>query len=166
AERQRQAEAERQRQAEAEKQRQAEAEKQRQAEAETERQAEAERQRQAEAAEAERQRQAQAAANAGAETAATNLQGLIVALISENWTRPPSARNGMTAVVEIRMTPTGEIVSITITQSSGDAAFDRSVEQAVRRVGRIPEMRDLPNSVFERTFRAFTLTFTPEDLLR
>jgi len=176
AEKQRQAEAERQRQAEAERQRQAEAERQRQAEAERQRQAEAERQRQAEAerqrqAEAERQRQAAAAAAAAeAEAASTNLvaqyAALIADLVSQNWIRPPNARNGMVAVVEIRMAPNGEILASNIVQSSGDSNYDRSVDQAVKRLGRVPEMQDLPVAVFERNFRVFTLTFTPEDLLR
>lgn len=176
AERQRQAEAEKQRQVEAERQRQAEAERQRQAEAERQRQAEAERQRQAEAerqrqAEAERQRQAAAAAAAAeAEAASTNLvaqyAALIADLVSQNWIRPPNARNGMVAVVEIRMAPNGEILASNIVQSSGDSNYDRSVDQAVKRLGRVPEMQDLPVAVFERNFRVFTLTFTPEDLLR
>lgn len=180
AEQQRQAEAERQRQADAEKQRVAEQNRQRE---EQQRQAEAERQR---AAEVERQRVAQqreaeaaaaAAAAAAARNAANQQQsvedqmvsqyvGIIRDLISGAWNRPPNARNGMLAVVQIRLTPTGEIVSRDIVQPSGSADFDRSVLQAVDRVGSFPELKGMPTPIFERNFRAINLEFTPEDLLR
>jgi len=60
--------------------------------------------------------------------------------------------------------PTGDVVSVTITASSGNAAFDRSAEQAVRRAGKF----DVPeeNAIFERYFRSFYFLFQPEDLLR
>jgi colicin import membrane protein len=180
AEKQRQAEAEKQRQADAEKQRQADAEKQRQAEAEKQRQAEAEKQRLAEAeqqrqAEAERQRKAeeerQAAASAAeAEASATNLvnqySAIIQTQIYQCWNTPALARNGMVAQMEIRMVPTGEIVSSVITRSSGNDTFDRSVEQAAQCVDRIPEMMDLPSAVFDSNFRVFTMTLDFDDVSR
>lgn len=118
-------------------------------------------------AEAEAQRQAQANANTNAETdIVSQYMAIIQDLIQQNWVIPPSARNGMLAAVEIRTTPIGDIVSSRIVQSSGDASFDRSVEQAVARVGNLQELRDLPNAVYERNFRTITLTFSPQDLLR
>ncbi len=182
-ERQRQAEAESQRQTEAERQRQADADRQRQADADRQRQADTERQRQADAerqrqADAERQQQvAEAAAQAAAQ--ASNQQVLSVEnqlvaqymaiiqdLVSRSWSRPPGARNDMTTVVQLRLTPTGEVVDRDIIQSSGNEDFDRSVLQAVDRVGSFPELQDMPTAVFERNFRTFNLDFSPEDLLR
>ncbi|MGP1609980.1 MAG: energy transducer TonB [Burkholderiales bacterium] len=181
AEQQRQADAEKQKRDEAERQRVAEANRQQQVQEERERQAEAERQR---AAEAERQRQLTAqreaeAAAAAAQNAANQQQqsaeadmvsqyvGIIRNLISGAWNRPPSARNGMLATVQLRLTPTGEIVSRDIVQSSGNADFDRSVLQAVDRVGSFDELKGMPTAVFERNFRRpINLEFTPEDLLR
>ena len=91
---------------------------------------------------------------------------IIYNAVSSNWVIPPSARNGMTAVLAIRLVPTGELISVDIIRSSGDAAFDRSVEQAVRRAGRFPELREMSTTLFESSFRNLTLTFRPEDLLR
>lgn len=194
AERQRQAEAQRveqQRQADTarrqEEQRVAEANRQAEAKRqEDQRLAEARRQEEARQAEARRQEEArqqaqrqqqeeaqrQAAAAAAAEAA--NAQNDLVAqysaiihdLISNQWSRPPDARNGMSVVLNLRLVPTGEVVSATIIKSSGNAAFDRSAEQAVARVGGFPELRDVPTPVFERNFRDFNLEFRPEDLLR
>lgn len=86
--------------------------------------------------------------------------------ISDNWTRPPSARNGMTVVINLQLLPTGEIRDATIIQSSGDAAFDRAAEQAVRRADRFPELQEMPTRLFNSQFRNINLTFRPEDLLR
>tara|TARA_R110000772_G_scaffold175160_3_gene287016 strand:+ start:88 stop:921 length:834 start_codon:yes stop_codon:yes gene_type:complete len=117
---------------------------------------------------AEQQRQQAAAAQqAAADARAENTYVAIIHnAVASNWVIPPSARNGMTAVLAIRLVPTGEIISVDIIQSSGDAAFDRSVEQAIRKAGRFPELREMSTSLFEASFRNLTLTFRPEDLLR
>lgn len=49
-------------------------------------------------------------------------------------------------------------------RGSGDAAFDRAAEQAVRRVDRFEEVKNIPPDIFERYFREFSFTFRPEDL--
>lgn len=85
-------------------------------------------------------------------------------VIENNWSRPPSARNGMQAELLIQLVPTGEIVSVNIVQSSGNAAFDRSAENAVKRIGRFAELQGMPGPVFERYFRKLRFRFRPEDL--
>lgn len=84
--------------------------------------------------------------------------------IEQNWSRPPSARAGMQCVLLIQFVPTGQVVDVTIVQSSGNAAFDRSAEQAVKRVGRFPEIQNMPPEVFESQFRQLRLKFNPKDL--
>lgn len=164
-------EAERKR-AEDEERARAEAERQRVAQAEQDRRREEERQRQLrEQAAVDAARQAQQQANnAQAQSVEQQMVAQYVAiikdLVSSAWSRPPSARNGMLAIVQLRLTPTGEIISSTIVQSSGDAPFDRSVKQAVDRVGNFSELQDVPTPIFERYFRNFNLEFRPEDLLR
>jgi colicin import membrane protein len=119
----------------------------------------------------QRQRQQEAAEAAAAEAARTEYElvqsatALIQQVVQENWSRPPSARNGMRAVLQIRMLPTGELVDATITQSSGDPAFDRSAETAVFRAAPFSELQDLPINVFNTNFRSLSLIFEPEDLL-
>ena len=91
--------------------------------------------------------------------------GLIQQLVTDNWSRPPSARNGMLAVIQIKMLPTGELIDVRITQSSGDPAFDRSAENAVYRAAPFAELTALPIRVFNQNFRTLSLIFQPEDLL-
>lgn len=86
--------------------------------------------------------------------------------VAQNWSRPPSAVKGMVTVLEIRMLPTGQVVGVNVIKSSGDAAFDRSAEQAVKKVDRFEEVKNIPPDVFERRYRQFTFTFNPEDLRR
>ena len=90
--------------------------------------------------------------------------GLMQVRITQNWRRPPSARNGMEVLLIISLVPTGEVVGISVSSSSGSTAFDRSAIAAVERVARFPEVTALSISDFERYFRRFPLRFKPEDL--
>ena len=81
-----------------------------------------------------------------------------------HWSRPPSARNGMQARLLVELVPTGEVVAVTLLESSGSAAFDRSAEAAVRKAREFEVPED--SRLFERYFRSFSLLFRPEDLLR
>ena len=83
--------------------------------------------------------------------------------IVSRWSRPPSARNGMQAILRVRLVPTGEVIDVSVEQSSGNEAFDRSALLAVERSERFQVPSD-PN-LFEKNFRSFTVLFRPEDLL-
>ena len=91
-------------------------------------------------------------------------QAGIYDLVRKNWSRPPSARNGMQARFVVELIPTGELLSVALVDSSGNAAFDRSAELAIRRAKRFIVPGD--NTVFEANFRRFYFLFRPEDLLR
>ncbi len=99
----------------------------------------------------------------------SSYEQLIAALVRNNWSRPPKARNGMVAVVEIQTLPSGEISSQYIVESSGDQAFDLSVLRAVSRLERIEELGELASqnrAAYERHFRRFRFKFEPTDLRR
>ena len=98
------------------------------------------------------------------EVATKSYAALIEERVTSVWSRPASARNGMVVEVTIELIPTGEVINVNVTGSSGDAAFDRSAERAVRRVGEFSEIRDMPRRVFDKDFRSITLQFSPEDL--
>lgn len=95
---------------------------------------------------------------------AGNLDDLIIRLVSEQWVRPPSARNGMAVTVLIEMLPDGTITNASVTRSSGDPAFDASAVAAVRNVGRIREMQQLDSKTFNALYRSRRAVFKPEDL--
>ena len=132
-------------------------------------QTEAEQRRIEEAAERRRQQEVSEAAAINAARNEFELVQSATAVIQQAvqqvWNRPPSARNGMRAVLQIRMLPTGELVEARITDSSGDPAFDRSAENAVYSAAPFTELQSLPINIFNGNFRTLSLIFQPEDLL-
>lgn len=131
----------------------------------------AEAQRQQEVRDRDKQRQQETADAAAAELATSEFEmtqsgmAIIQQAVQSVWSRPPSARNGMRAILQIRMLPTGELIDAVITESSGDLAFDRSAENAVYSSAPFRELQVLPINVFNENFRSLSLIFQPEDLL-
>ena len=121
--------------------------------------------------EAERRRQQEVSEVAAVNAARNEFElvqsatALIQQAVQQVWNRPPSARNGMRAVLQIRMLPTGELVEARITDSSGDPAFDRAAENAVYSAAPFTELQRLPINIFNGNFRTLSLIFQPEDLL-
>ncbi|WP_432695424.1 cell envelope integrity protein TolA [Marinobacterium sp. YM272] len=136
--------------------------------------AKAEAQAQARAEAAAKQRAEEAAAQARAEQARQAAQraqavvgditSYIHGLLQRNWRIPATARNGMEAVVSIRLLGNGEIDQASIVESSGDAAFDRSALQAVYRTERFERVAEVDPIVFERRLRSIRVVFRPEGL--
>lgn len=60
-------------------------------------------------------------------------KALIKREITRSWVIPPSYRKGMSCKVAVRLIPSGDVVGIRVIKSSGDSAFDRSVEMAVQK---------------------------------
>jgi colicin import membrane protein len=152
------------------------AERKRQEDQQREEQRKREEQRQQEVAAreaAEKQREDQARSDAESRERAETEAEMVMAytaiihdLVQRQWSRPPSARNGMVVVLRIRLAPTGDIVgNVEVVRSSGDFAFDRAAETAVLKVNRFSELQGMPPRMFERNFRSLLLTFRPEDLL-
>lgn len=105
-----------------------------------------------------------ARATATAEEMSASYAALIQQTVINYWSRPPSARNGMEALLQIQLVPTGEVQSVSLLRSSGNTAFDRSAINAVEKAGSFPELQKLPSAEFEKSFRRFRLLFRPEDL--
>ncbi len=87
---------------------------------------------------AEEQQRLAEARRAQALTTIDKYRVLIEAKVRQNWLVPPSAREGMACILSVRLIPSGEVVSVQILESSGDAVFDDSVERAVRRASPLP----------------------------
>lgn len=98
------------------------------------------------------------------EVEANSYRQLIRQRLSENWSRPPSARRGMETLIRLQLVPTGRVVGITVLKSSGDSAFDLSVEQAAFKAAPFVELQKMPPSLFEKKFRQVDVSFSPQDL--
>jgi colicin import membrane protein len=168
AEEKRKAEVAARQKAEAEKQRKAaEAEKQRQEEAK--RKAEAEKKRQEEAARKAAEQEMQARLAAEQERMATQRRSAMQRMIDEyvlyiqekvqrSWIRPPSSGSELSCTVEVRLIPSGEVIDAQIVRSSGNAAFDRSVEAAVFKASPLPVP---PDAEVMEQFRSLRFEFKP-----
>ncbi|MEZ5573378.1 MAG: energy transducer TonB [Halioglobus sp.] len=106
----------------------------------------------------------QAPASAAKGELSASFVALIQRTIVNYWSRPPSARNGMECKLMVQLVPTGEVVGVTVIKSSGNAAFDSSAVNAVRKAGAFPELQQLPSAEFEKNFRRLEVIFRPEDL--
>lgn len=123
-----------------------------------------EQEKQAHEAEAQRRREAEAqkqkeAAARQADSEIKRHVTLITVAVQNNWLIPPSYQKGMSCVVAVRMIPGGEVVSARIVKSSGDPAFDRSVEQAVQKASPLP-VPSIESGLFDQ-FRELNLIFDP-----
>lgn len=169
---QKKAEAERKKKAKAEKQRKAEEDKAKRL-AEAKRRLEAEKKAQEEAAAEQARNQALQQALAEEEAAlraeeqraaAMGYEDYIVNMITRNWRRSPSARNGMVVEVTIYLLPSGRVNDRQVTKSSGDSRFDNDALRAIDRVGVFDKLQQMDPVVFDRFFRKRVLRFRPEDL--
>ncbi len=116
---------------------------------------------------AERALQQQLAAEEGAMQANARNQGIIdqykaaiQQAVQNNWLKPPSAQPGMQCTVLVNLIPGGDVAGVRVVVSSGDAAFDRSVENAVRKAAPLPLPPD--TALFE-SFRELRFIFKPEN---
>lgn len=111
------------------------------------------------AAQAKAKAAAQAAATARMQSEIDRYRALIQQKVSRNWVAPPGTMKGLKCVVEVHLVPGGEVVDAKVVRGSGNAAFDRSVENAVYKASPLPwpakqELADY--------FRDLEFTFNPE----
>lgn len=106
----------------------------------------------AEQKEAERQVRADAFAD--------KYRAIIRQKVSRNWVKPVGTGKGLQCLVRVRLLASGDVTEAKVVSSSGNALFDRSVENAVRKASPlpIPQEKDLFNY-----FREIEFLFNPED---
>lgn len=87
--------------------------------------------------------------------------GLIRQSIERQWRVPISARPEQECTVRVRLIPSGDVISVQVVKSSGNAALDRSVESAVHRASPLP----VPpaESGLVNQFREIVFTFSPKN---
>ncbi len=154
------AEAEKRRKAAEEKRKKAAAEKRRKAEEAARKKREAAARTKAEAEARERELQAQFEAEQRASEAARIVR-LIQEKVARNWNPPPGTLDkGLSCRVNVRLGSSGSVLAVSVVKSSGIAAFDRSVEAAVRKADPLP-MPDDPGLRGRSEFRNHTFTFDP-----
>lgn len=97
---------------------------------------------------------------ARAATAVDKYRALIRQRVSQSWNRPVGVAKGLKCVVSVRLAPGGEVLSAKVVRSSGNATFDRSVENAVYKAAPLPLPED--PTLFDN-FREIEFLFSPEE---
>jgi colicin import membrane protein len=82
----------------------------------------------------------------------------IQAKVRSSWILPPDIHGNPEAIFDVVQLPTGEVLSIRLVKSSGNAAYDAAVERAILKSSPLP----LPASR-ELFSRELKLTFRPQD---
>jgi colicin import membrane protein len=81
----------------------------------------------------------------------------IAAKINQAWLRPPTARPGISCVLNVTQVPGGEVMQVSIGECNGDQAVRESIEAAVYRASPLPPPPD--PALFDRNLR---INFKPD----
>jgi len=79
--------------------------------------------------------------------------------VKRNWTRPSAISNGLTCTIRVQLIAGGQVKSAQVIESSGNAIFDRSAENAVRKASPLPVPTD--PLIFQK-FKVFSFIFNPQ----
>ena len=78
--------------------------------------------------------------------------------VERSWSIPADSPSGLMCLLKIELQPDGKVQNVSITQSSGDEAFDRSAVAAVKKAAPFP----LPeNPEAAAKFKSFNFKFNP-----
>lgn len=94
-----------------------------------------------------------------AKKASAQATALIKRKVTQNWNRPGSVTTKLKCKIRIGLIPSGDVMSVVLIESSGNALFDESAERAVRKASPLPVPKDV--KVF-KNFRSFILEFAPD----
>lgn len=103
---------------------------------------------------------ARAEQQARAQSELERFQALIKQRVESSWVNSGGWTKDIRCLVHVRLIPTGEVIEATVVRSSGNAAFDRSAENAVYKASPLPLPDD--KALFEH-FRDFNFDFHPQE---
>ena len=63
---------------------------------------------------------------------------MIEAKVLRYWVKPPSISKGLVCELRVKLIPSGEVIDIELSKSSGDPVYDQSVTSAVRKASPLP----------------------------
>lgn len=102
---------------------------------------------------------ASAAASAAVQSEINQYMVLLASKVKRNWRQPIDTNiSGLVCVVLIKMSSNGEVLGAKVIESSGNVAFDRSTEIAVRKASPLPIPK---NDMARNQFKQFEFSFNP-----
>lgn len=96
---------------------------------------------------------------AASQSEINHYMSLIAEKVNKNWRKPLETNTtGLNCLVLIKVLPNGVIADVKVIQGSGDLAFDRSTEIAVRKSSPLPTPKD---ELVRTAFKSFEFVFKP-----
>lgn len=89
-------------------------------------------------------------------------KALIIQAIAEKWIIPVQANKRLSTELMIRLSPSGLVLDVQVTKTSGDPSLDSSARAAVLKASPLPVPSD--KTAFD-PFRQFVLKVKPENIL-
>lgn len=87
-------------------------------------------------------------------------KALILNAIRDRWILPENVDPGLSSQFSIRLAPTGAVLDVRLTRSSGDSLLDRSAQAAIYKASPLPVPTD---STTFNMFREISLTVRPSN---
>lgn len=87
-------------------------------------------------------------------------KALIIAAVSQQWIVPPNANDKFCKLL-VHLAPGGVVLDVSVVQSSGDSALDRSARAAVFKASPLPVPKE--TALFD-SFRELNLTVHPKNV--
>jgi colicin import membrane protein len=74
--------------------------------------------------------------------------------------KPPFLKEKLHCIIKVKLFPGGDVIDTKVIKSSGNAVFDRSAENALRKAEPLP----VPNDpvIFRQKFKTFDFIFNPQ----
>ena len=77
--------------------------------------------------------------------------------INRSWVRPAGIGEGLSCRLRVRLAPGGTVIAVSVVESSGNGAFDRSATNAVLKADPLP----VPGGGLFEKFRDINFLFDP-----
>ena len=109
---------------------------------------------------AEEQRRREIEAQRQAEIDARETDRYLVQIqqkINRSWVRPSGIGEGLSCRLRVRLAPGGTVIAVSVLESSGSGAFDRSASNAVLKADPLP----VPGGGLFEKFRDINFVFNP-----
>tara|TARA_R110002124_G_scaffold128157_20_gene288749 strand:+ start:7314 stop:8111 length:798 start_codon:yes stop_codon:yes gene_type:complete len=88
-----------------------------------------------------------------------HVDSILARKISSNWIKPGGDSEGLKTVVTMKLARDGSLVSVEVTKSSGNRAFDDSAIIAIQKIGNIDEVAGLSDEDYETFYAERALLF-------
>jgi len=63
---------------------------------------------------------------------------LIELKVYQHWIKPPTVSKGLVSELRVKLIPTGDVIDVQLSKSSGDPVYDKSVQAAVKSASPLP----------------------------